>query len=81
MPTFPPFVTIKFVAVVEPMTKEGPEIPFGLTESCPHGVVVPTPSVEVAYIFVANRFVAIVVEPFRASTTNPFAELKVFAPE
>ncbi len=43
MPTFPAFVTMKFVAVEEPMTKEGPVMPFGFTESCAHGVEVPRP--------------------------------------
>ena len=43
MPTFPPFVTMKLVAVDEPITKEGPEMPFGFTERKPHGEEVPTP--------------------------------------
>ncbi len=38
IPTFPPFVTIKLVAVDEPITKDGPVIPFGFTDSCAHGV-------------------------------------------
>ena len=44
IPTFPPFVTTKFVAVEEPIAKEGPEMPFGFTESWAHGDVVPTPT-------------------------------------
>src|SRR3989344_6639117 len=43
IPTFPPFVTMKFVAVEEPMTNDGPEMPFGFTESSAHGEVVPNP--------------------------------------
>src|SRR3989344_4942651 len=40
MPTFPPFVTIKLVALDEPTTKLGapPARPFGFTERSPHGV-------------------------------------------
>ncbi len=44
IPTFPPFVTMKFVIVDEPIAKLGQEMPFGFTESCAHGVVVPTPN-------------------------------------
>ena len=44
IPTFPEFVTTKFVAVEEPMTKAGDvPRPFEFTERSPHGVVVPIP--------------------------------------
>ena len=43
-PTFPELVTTKSVLVDEPIAKAGPEIPFGLTESCAQGVEVPSPS-------------------------------------
>ena len=44
MPTLPALVMIKLVAVEEPTTKEGPEIPLGFTDNCPKGEVVPMPS-------------------------------------
>ncbi len=44
MPTYPPFVTAKLVALDEPITNEGPEMPFGFIDSCAHGVEVPSPS-------------------------------------
>lgn len=44
MPTLPALVTMKLVAVEEPMTKDGPVMPLGLMESCAQGVVVPTPT-------------------------------------
>src|SRR3989344_8364308 len=43
IPNKPPLVTIRFVAVEEPTTNEGPEIPFGFTERSPQGEVVPIP--------------------------------------
>ena len=50
MPTMPALpmllvvVTMKLVAVEEPIAKAGPApMPFGLMESCPHGDVVPNP--------------------------------------
>ena len=43
MPTNPPLVTIKFVAVDEPITKLGPVIPFGFIERSPQGEVVLIP--------------------------------------
>jgi len=43
MPTFPPLVTIKLVAVEEPTIKAGPVIPFGFTDKRPQGEVVPMP--------------------------------------
>ncbi len=42
-PTFPPFVTTKFVTVEEPIANAGPAMPFGFMESCAHGVEVPIP--------------------------------------
>jgi len=44
IPTFPPLSTINFVAVDEPITNAGPVIPFGFSESCAHGDVVPMPT-------------------------------------
>src|SRR3989344_9118102 len=44
IPTNPPLVTIRFVAVEEPMTNEGPEMPLGFTESSPQGEVVLIPT-------------------------------------
>ena len=44
MPTSPPLVMTKFVAVEEPTTNAGPVIPFGFIENCPHGEVVPMPT-------------------------------------
>ena len=44
IPTFPPLVTTKLVAVDEPITNAGPVIPFGLMESLAHGVEVPIPT-------------------------------------
>ena len=43
IPTLPPASTTKLVAVDEPIEKAGPVMPFGLIESCAHGVVVPIP--------------------------------------
>src|SRR3989344_517854 len=42
-PTVPLVVTMSEVSVEEPMTNEGPEMPFGFTDKRPHGEVVPTP--------------------------------------
>ena len=39
MPTVPLVVTMSEVCVEEPMTKEGPEMPFGFTDKRPHGDV------------------------------------------
>ena len=39
MPTLPALFTMKLVAVEEPMTKEGPVMPLGLTERRPKGEV------------------------------------------
>src|SRR3989338_780352 len=47
IPTFPPLVMMKFVAVEEPMTNEGPVIPLGFTESWAQGEVVPNPKLPV----------------------------------
>ncbi|HBE90698.1 MAG TPA: hypothetical protein DDW41_05830 [Candidatus Andersenbacteria bacterium] len=47
MPTLPPLVTMKLVAVEDPTTKAGPEMPSGFTESNPHGLVVPIPKAPV----------------------------------
>jgi hypothetical protein len=44
IPILPAFVTMKLVAVDEPMAKAGPVMPFGFTESFAHGVVVPMPT-------------------------------------
>src|SRR3989344_3907177 len=41
IPTFPPFVTTRFVAVEDPMANDGPEMPFGFTESWAQGEGVP----------------------------------------
>src|SRR4051812_36566714 len=43
MPTRPPLVTRKLVAVDEPIAKAGPERPSACIESIAHGEVVPTP--------------------------------------
>ena len=47
MPTLPWLVTMKLVAVLEPMTKDGevPLVAVGLMESCPQGEEDPIPSV------------------------------------
>jgi len=37
MPTSPPLVTTKFVAVEEPIANDGPLMPFGLTERSAQG--------------------------------------------
>jgi hypothetical protein len=42
-PTFPPVVTMKLVAVLEPMRKEGPLIPFGFRDRSAPGVEVAKP--------------------------------------
>src|SRR3989338_6660660 len=44
IPSNPSLVTIRFVAVEEPMTNEGPEMPFGFTERSPQGEVVLIPT-------------------------------------
>jgi len=44
IPNKPPLVTIRFVAVEEPMTNEGPEMPLGFTERSPHGEVEAMPT-------------------------------------
>jgi len=56
IPTLPPFVTTKFVAVEEPITNAGPLIPFGLTESKPQGLVVPIPTFPA---FVTTKWVVV----------------------
>ena len=43
-PTFPAFVTTKLVAVLEPTTKAGPDIPLGLIDKRPQGDVVAIPT-------------------------------------
>ena len=43
IPTRPPLLMTKYVALVEPTVNAGPVMPFGFTESMPHGVVEPTP--------------------------------------
>lgn len=50
IPTFPPFVTMKyapFAEVEEPITNAGPVMPFGLRDNMPHGEVVPIPKLPV----------------------------------
>ena len=44
IPTYPPLVTMRWVVVEEPITNSGPVTPEGLTESKPHGEVVPIPT-------------------------------------
>ena len=44
MPTIPLLEIIKSVAVDEPIANTGPLMPFGLTDSCAQGVVVPIPT-------------------------------------
>jgi len=39
IPTYPAFVTIKFVAVELPITNEGPVMPSGLIDNNPQGEV------------------------------------------
>ena len=50
IPTEPPFVTTKFVAVELPIANAGPVMPFGFIERRPHGVVVPMPILPLAAI-------------------------------
>jgi hypothetical protein len=45
MPTYPAFVTMRFVPVEEPTTNSGAvPMAFALTERRPQGLVVPTPT-------------------------------------
>ncbi len=52
-PTFPPFATIKLVAVDEPTTNCGAPLdsPFAFTERSPQGVEEPTPKFPLESIF------------------------------
>ena len=68
MPTLPPLVTMKFVAVEEPMTKLGPVMPFGLIDRRPHGEVVPMPRNP------AEVKVLVAVPPNHASYAENFVE-------
>jgi hypothetical protein len=58
IPTFPPFVTTKLVAVELPTTNAGPVIPSGFTESWPQGVVEPKPTLPfVSIVCLTTAFV------------------------
>ena len=55
IPTNPLLATMKFVAVEEPMTNDGPvPITFGLMERKPHGEVVPSPRFPLASILILS---------------------------
>ena len=44
IPTLPELLTMKLVAVEDPITNDGPVMPLGLIESRPYGVDVPMPT-------------------------------------